>query len=415
MSLPSTNPPAAAQPFSDLLEVHPDGRLHLQPGVHPMADLAELPPEAVLARFKADQVEEFGRAIGTLEDPENRLWQLFTGLRELAHQEPGNPFAGARLFRPASLNELFLELHDHVMNHPVWRHPFFLRFAEGAFSRDEFLRFGVHYFNQVKNTRQCVALALGRFHSLMPMRYGQLNERVSELTQVVLAQLLADEYGVSNEHPADFAALRGLFDSVTHMVLYRRLFDGLGLPFPEQDVPMLPEVADNVLTQRLVAGHPAFTRLEALASVGLGMEWGVPEFFSLLLRGMVRWAWREQEPLTREHLSVFIAHVEGDVLHAIAVMLVTSLFVEGEADVAAIKGATNMLMASRFAMMTGIHRAVFGEPCATLADLDPPACYRLGDRRIETALREARREAEAARLVAGAGYGERTEMPFLFA
>ena len=93
-------------------------------------------------------------------------------------------FAGARLFRPASLNELFLELHDHVMNHPVWRHPFFLRFAEGAFSRDEFLRFGVHYFNQVKNTRQCVALALGRFHSLMPMRYGQLNERVSELTQV---------------------------------------------------------------------------------------------------------------------------------------------------------------------------------------------------------------------------------------
>ncbi len=399
--------------LTDLLEQQPDGALRLLPGVHPFPDLPELEPLALLDRFKTGQAADFARIIGQLDAPGNPLRGLLEGLRSVAAADPGSAFPRALLFDGARLHELFRELHAHVMEHPVWRHPFFLRFAEGAFSRDEFLRFALHYFNQVKNTRQCVALALGRFHGLMPLPYGVLNERVSELVQTVLAQLLADEYGVSSAHPEDFADLRGVLDSVTHMALYRRLFDGLGVPFAAQDVPLLPEVADNVLTQRLVAGDPAFTRLEALASVGLGMEWGVPEFFSLLLRGMVRWAWRAQVPLTREHLSVFIAHVEGDVLHAVAVMLVTSLLVHGEEDVASIKGATNLLMASRHGMMTGLYREVFAAPCPGLADIDLEPRYRVADRRIEAPLRAARREAEAARLAAP-GYGARRELPFVF-
>ena len=93
------------------------------------------------------------------------------------------------------------------------------------------------------------------------------------------------------------------------------------MPFEEQDVPMLHGVADNALIQRLLAGHPDFDLVESLASVGLGMEWGVPEFFSLLLGGMIRWAWRHDVPLTRRHLWVFIAHVQYDVLHAISVVI----------------------------------------------------------------------------------------------
>ena len=43
------------------------------------------------------------------------------------------------------------------------------------------------------------------------------------------------------------------------------------------------------------------------------MEWGVPEFFSLLLGGLVRFASREKLGLTPRHLEVFIAHVRDDV------------------------------------------------------------------------------------------------------
>jgi hypothetical protein len=43
------------------------------------------------------------------------------------------------------------------------------------------------------------------------MPYGQLNERISELTQIVLAQLVADEYGVGSHEVEDYPSLGGLF------------------------------------------------------------------------------------------------------------------------------------------------------------------------------------------------------------
>lgn len=401
--------------FSDLLDELPDGRVQLLPEVHPSRDLLEMEVDEVLTRFKQSQVDDFGKIIVDLENPGNALNRLFAELRAIAEQEPGNPFPRSRLFRAGEIGRLFLELHDHVMSHPVWRHPFFCRFFQGEFNAEQATRFAVNYFNQVKNTRQCVALALGRFNSLMDMPYGSLNERLSELTQIVLAQLIADEYGVGIHEVEDYPSLSGLFQSTTHIVMYRKMFDGLGVPFAEQDVPLLHGVADNALTQRLVAGDEAFTPLEALSSVGLGMEWGVPEFFSLLLGGMIRWAHRNDVPLTQDHLLVLIAHVRYDVLHAIAVMMVTSLFVKEEADVDAVKGATNTLMAARYGMMTDLYAHVFGEPCRSLAEAGLEPRYHLRDRRIETALLQARGRAADGTVVDTAAYRARRDTPFVFA
>ncbi len=178
---------------------------------------------------------------------------------------------------------------------------------------------------------------------------------------------------------------------------------------------MLWGVADNALTQRLLAGDPAFSPLEALASVGLGMEWGVPEFFSLLLGGLIRLSLREGLGLTERDLEVFIAHVHYDVLHAVSVMLVTSLHMTGPDDLAAVKNACNTLMAARFAMMTDMHAAVFGEPCATLAEIGLEPRYRLTDRRIADALVRARAGVAPKRVVRGEDYRTRTDMPFVFA
>ncbi|MET0010114.1 MAG: hypothetical protein ABW109_19810, partial [Candidatus Thiodiazotropha sp. 6PLUC4] len=166
---------------------------------------------------------------------------------------------------------------------------------------------------------------------------------------------------------------------------------------------------------RLLAGHPSFSLLESLSSVGLGMEWGVPEFFSLLLGGMIRWAWRENVALTQHHLIVFIAHVQYDVLHAISVMLATSLLGHEEGYVDQVKQATNMLMSSRFNMMSGLYRHLFDEPCDNIDQIDLESRYAITDRRIEQALLVARQEATDARVVDAQAYKENPNVPFVFA
>ncbi|MGE5516682.1 MAG: hypothetical protein ACM31D_12760 [Bacteroidota bacterium] len=384
----------------------------LPDSVHPLPNLLELSAEGVLEAFRASQRTDFTRVVAEIEQPGAPLHDLFARLRRRVGAD--NPFHRTALFQPGALQALFVELHDHVMSHPVWRHPFFVRVFEGRIDAVQAVRFATAYFNQIKNTRQCVALAVGRFHGLMPLPYGPLNEPVSEITQIALAQLVADEYGVGAHTVEDYPALGHLLLARTHMAMYRQLFDGLNIAPEDQDVPMLWGVADNALTQRLLAGDPAFSPLEALASVGLGMEWGVPEFFSLLLGGLIRLSAREGLKLTERDLEVFIAHVRYDVLHAVSVMLVTSLHMTGPDDLAAVKNACNTLMAARFAMMTDMHDWVFGEPCAALADIGLETRYRLTDRRIGGLLVAARAAIAPERVVRGDAYRDSRAVPFLF-
>lgn len=403
------------QRFSDLLEIQSESKPVLQPGVHPLPNLLTLSTEEVLEAFRESQVRDFTRVIGAMEGDDNPLHRLFGGMRKIAEQEPGNRFNDLELFKPGALQAMFMELHEHVMRHPVWRHPCFVRIFAGDFDRLQLTGFALNYFNQVKNTRQCVALAQGRFSGFISLPYGSLNERVSELAQIVLAQLLADEYGVGTHSIEEYPDLADLLTSTTHIVMYRQLFEGLDIPFEAQDVPMLHGVADNVLIQRLLAGHPEFDLVEALASVGLGMEWGVPEFFSLLLGGMIRWAWRNDVALTQRHLIVFIAHVQYDVLHAISVMLATSLFGHEADALHRIKQATNMLMSGRYNMMSGIYTHLFGEPCPDITGIDLDPRYHITDRRIEATLLAARQTVADETVVDAAAYKAGEEVPFVFA
>ncbi|MEW8207640.1 MAG: hypothetical protein AB2746_16075 [Candidatus Thiodiazotropha taylori] len=401
--------------FSDLLKnSEADGPL-LLPGVHPLPNLLSLDAEQVLDAFRQSQLEDFTAIISDLDASESSLHHIFEELLVIAAKDPDNRLSSLSIFQPGAMQSLFVDLHDHVMSHPVWRHPCFVRIFEGDFKRDQLSSFALNYFNQVKNTRQCVALAQGRFSGFIDLPYGCLNERVSELVQIVLAQLLADEYGVGTHSIESYPDLASLLGSTTHIVMYRNLFEGLGIPFEQQDLPMLPEVADNVLTQRLLAGHPSFSLLESLASVGLGMEWGVPEFFSLLLGGMIRWAWREEVELTQHHLIVFIAHVQYDVLHAISVMLATSLLGHEAGYEDKIKQATNMLMSSRYNMMSGLYRHLFDEPCDNIDQIGLESRYRITDRRIEQALLAARQEVADASVSDAQAYKSNDQVPFVFA
>lgn len=372
-----------------------NGKLVLPDAVHPIPHLLDLDAEAVLAAFRDSQRADFSRVIADVERPGHPLHSLFSGL-------PG--------WVAGTLDELFLDFHTHVMGHPVWRHPFFVRVFQGDINLDQARRFAVAYFNQIKNTRQCVAMAIGRFHGL-----DAAPEPVSELTQIALAQLVADEYGLAAHGLDDYPELGQVFAARTHIALYRQFLDGLGIARADHDQPMPWGVADNVLIQRMVAADPAFTPLEALASVGLGMEWGVPEFFSLLLGGLIKLSLRDGLGLTPVDLDVFIAHVRYDVLHAVSVMLVTSLHLHGDdsAGRARVRTACNALMAGRYAMMTDIHADVFGQPCAALADLDADPAYRINDPRYAQGLRAARRTVAVGRVADGDAFRLARTVPFI--
>lgn len=398
-----------AQGFSDLA-VRENGRWRVPPTVHPMADLLERDAEGVLDGFIAAQAADVRRLAAELEGGGGALGRMLADLVARAPELAERP-----LFRPGGLGDLFDDLHHHVMSHPVWRHPFFVRFFAADFDRDQLHRFLVAYFNQVKNTRQCVALAQGRFHGLARLAGGPVAERLSEMTQVVLAQLLADEYGVAIHAPETEPSVAELLGATTHVGLYRRLLDALGIAPADQDVPLLPEVADNVLTQRLVAGDPAFTPLEALASVGLGMEWGVPEFFSLLLGGVIRHARDHDLALTARDLEILTGHVRFDVFHALAVTVVTGFHIGGDGDVRAVKEATNLLMAARYAMMSGLYRHVFDEACA---DLEPEMLHpqhKVQDDRIVAALLAARAGVPEGLVTDTQSYRTARGLPFVFA
>lgn len=377
------------------------GENGLVPGsVHHLPDLLFLNAEQILDRFLVTQKRDFSAVIADIEDPDSALRKRLTGLQTQAG--PDSAFAQGVLFQRGALTRIFEELHDHVMAHPVWRHPFFVRFFEGTFTADQLAVFACHYFNQVKNTRQCVALATARFHGLADISLGRVSQPVSELTQVVLAQLLADEYGVATSGIDDYPTLGQVFGATTHTALYRRMLTAIGITGADQDVPMLPEVADNVLIQRLIAGDPAFSNLEALASVGLGMEWGVPEFFSLLLGGMIRYADRTGLPLCADDLEILSGHVRYDVLHAVSVMVATALHLRDDDDVKTVKNAVNMLMSGRYAMMSGLYRAVFDGPCPDVTEISLEARYRITDHRMCEVLIKARKTA-APEMVVGQG------------
>ena len=118
--------------------------------------------------------------------------------------------------------------------------------------------------------------------------------------------------------------------------------------------------------------------------------------------------------MTPRHLEVFIAHVRYDVLHAVSVMLATSLHMHQHSDMQVVKDACSTLMAARYAMMSDLFAHVFGEPCADLTAFGLENRHRLGDRRIATLLPEARAAVDPSRLVEGAAYLQRQDLPFLF-
>jgi pyrroloquinoline quinone (PQQ) biosynthesis protein C len=365
---------------------------------HPLPNLCEMTAAEILAAYRTSQFNDVKQTLARVRSDAQDLTQEIGILKRYLAVHPHASFQ--QRLHIDTIEKLFRRMHDHVMSHPVWVHPFFVRMAEGNMTLGQLNVFARQYFNQVKNTRQCVALALGRFHTMMDRGEGRLSIIVSELTQLVLAGLVSDEYGTSAHGHGDShsSAAPGspsvdigqLFASITHPGLFRRFLDALGASAADYDVPMLHAVADNVLVQRILSSDPAYDELEALASVGLGMEWGVPAFFSMIMAGIYKVTHREGITIDPRSMEIWSAHVKQDVEHAIAVMIATSFYVRDKADEVRIERATNVLLAYRYDMMSDIYREVFGLDCPKIAQIELNPRHLPDDRRIKPLLAAAR-------------------------
>jgi hypothetical protein len=409
-----SSPISSTQPVMQRVAPETDDSASATHVYHTLANLLDMSASQILAFYRNSQLIDFTTTLGKVK---HGTREMADHIEILAHYLASYPSEGFhRRLNVDSIERLFRQMHDHVMQHPVWVHPFFARITDGDIAIDQLTVFARHYFNQVKNTRQCVALALGRFHTLIDRPDGQLNNVLAELTQVVLAGLLSDEYGTAAAKSHYAVAANGafpaapavdigqLFSPITHPALFRRFLHAFGVTASGYDVPLLHGVADNVLVQRILSNDPAYSELEALASVGLGMEWGVPAFFSMVIAGILKVARREGLVLQPEAMEIWTSHVKQDVEHAIAVMIATCFYVCDGSDARRIEGATNVLMAFRYNMMSDIYQEVFGAPCPRIADIALDPRYFLHDRRIEPLLATARSRVSPASIRDYDGY-----------
>src|SRR5215813_5411076 len=162
---------------------------------HPLPNLCEMTADEILAAYRTSQFNDVKETLARVRCDARDLTQEIGILKRYLAVYPNANFR--RRLQTETIEQLFRRMHEHVMSHPVWIHPFFARMAEGDMTLKQLNVFARQYFNQVKNTRQCVALALGRFHTMIDRGEGKLSIIVSELTQLVLAGLLSDEYGTS--------------------------------------------------------------------------------------------------------------------------------------------------------------------------------------------------------------------------
>ena len=233
--------------------------------VHPLPNLLELGAGGVLESMCRSQKNDFTAMVAEVEEPGSPLHGLFADLRTRVPTD--HPFHRIALFRKGALQEIFLDLHDHVMSHPVWLHPLFtfgcsraasMRSQVGDLRRAVFQPDQEHPSVRGDGDRALPRVGAASLRRAERARFGNHAGRAGAAWSRTNLASAATQL-------EDYPDLGHLLLSKTHMAMYRQLFEGLDVPPDEQDEAMLPGVADNVLTQRLVASHPAFSPLESLS------------------------------------------------------------------------------------------------------------------------------------------------------
>jgi pyrroloquinoline-quinone synthase len=196
-------------------------------------------------------------------------------------------------------------IRESYADHPGYQHRFWQWFAQGAFDEAGLRRFALAYYQHVRRFRLYVA--------------GALTIAPSEELQAVLAENLADEYGVP---------LAGRPAAESHPEMFRRFMRSLGLTEtdwegdePIEGIRRFQEVHFALFRGGLVS--------ETIGAVVFGMESSTPYRHGMVLRGLDAFGRRTGRVVDA---VFFESHVTGDETHSEELIEVAGPFVEADPD-----------------------------------------------------------------------------------
>ncbi|MFK7795605.1 MAG: iron-containing redox enzyme family protein, partial [Gammaproteobacteria bacterium] len=173
------------------------------------------------------------------------------------------------------------ETKEQLLTHPLFNDPFIEKISRlSKFEIERAQRFAELYYPHILRTRLYQANALG----VTP----------DENIQYVLSEILYDEYGEGDLNKS-------------HMQLYRNFMQATGLQIKSSKAyAIIPELQMYISTMEQLTRNGDW--LAAVAAVGVASEWPIPQYYSLLLKGL-----RKIPGIKEADLELFAGHVELDI------------------------------------------------------------------------------------------------------
>jgi pyrroloquinoline-quinone synthase len=174
-------------------------------------------------------------------------------------------------------------LRRDIERHPGVNHPLLGRVAQVPFTREDYKVLGLQHYPLVGNFTTYLELLL-------------LTAPDSE-SKTWLAKVLVDEYGEGS-------------DGKDHATVYREYLTACGVEPGEEFDTLIHDAVGNFMTEHMkICQQEPF--LVGLGAVGPGHEWSIPKMFPMLVKGLRRAGFEEDDIL------YFTLHMEQDIDHGL--------------------------------------------------------------------------------------------------
>ncbi len=259
-------------------------------------------------------------------------------------------------------------LRDLVRSHAAVNHPLLTRVAHVPFTREDFKVLGLQHY-------ALVGMFTGYLERLL------FNAPDSDAKQW-LAKVLVDEYGEGS-------------DGKDHTELYREYLLSAGATEEELlETPLHTAVTDFVRTHLELCTREPF--LVGLGAVGPGHEWSIPHMFPLIVKGLSRAGFANEE------IDYFRLHMLQDEDHGAWLEEALVLYASGREQQEQIHRGAILSLEARVRFWTGVQRKIVRWRQPANLHVRSQSSRARYDEGKESTLREFRRELKGRRMLPAA-------------
>ncbi len=216
--------------------------------------------------------------------------------------------------------EFLKQLRTEVEQHTGVNHPLLARVAQVPFTREDYRVFGLQHYALV-----------GKFTLYLE---HLLLRAPDPSAKMWLAKVLVDEYGEGSE-------------GKDHATLYLEFLQATGVQLPEQlQTRLHADVTGFILEHLHIVTTEPF--LVGLGAVGPGHEWSIPRMFPLIVQGLRRAKFTENE------INYFTLHMEQDIDHGLWLEEALAKFASTEENQKQIRRGALLSLEARARFWSGV-------------------------------------------------------------